>query len=177
MVVIWSFGAFSFFVVPFYIGTLPLNIYMMSTATAVGEIISSIICLFVTHDRDKRKSISIFMFITSFSSVGLILLLWLYTGSSQVPEAISFLIQYTSVVAVFDLVYVIVPECFPTIFLATSFGICNVVGRAIAVMSPMVARAPNPWPLLILAVYSLICVFLPFGLEPLRSKGPTKHEE
>ena len=49
MVVIWSFGAFSFFVVPFYIGTLPLNIYMMSTATAIGEIIASVICLFITH--------------------------------------------------------------------------------------------------------------------------------
>jgi Na+/melibiose symporter-like transporter len=80
MVVIWSFGAFSFFVVPYYIGTLPLNIYMMSTATAVGEIVSSIICLFVTHGRDKRKSISIFMLLTCISSVGLILLLWLYTG-------------------------------------------------------------------------------------------------
>jgi Na+/melibiose symporter-like transporter len=64
MIFIWSFGAFSFFVVPYYIGTLTLNIYMMSTALAGGEIISSMICLFVTHGRDKRKSVAFFMLIT-----------------------------------------------------------------------------------------------------------------
>ena len=92
MVVIWSFGAFSFFIIPFYIGTTDLNIYAMSTATAIGEILASFISLFLVHGRDKRKMIAVFLFLTCISSIGLILLLWLYDGTSQLPEAGSFLL-------------------------------------------------------------------------------------
>ena len=78
MVILWSFGAFSFFIVPFYIGTIDLNIYMMNLATAVGEIIATFICLFLVSGRDKRKLTALFMFIVATSSVALILLIWLY---------------------------------------------------------------------------------------------------
>lgn len=80
MVVIWSFGAFSFFIIPYYIGTTSLNIYAMSTATGIGEILASCISLFLVHGKDKRMMIAIFLFITCISSVGLALLIWLYTG-------------------------------------------------------------------------------------------------
>lgn len=177
MVIVWSFGAFSFFIIPFYIGTTDLNIYAMNTATAVGEIFASLISLFLVHGRDKRYMIALFLVITCVSSVGLMLLLWLYEGTSQVPEAASFLLQYTGVVTVFDLIYVVVPELFPTIFLATSYGCCNVVGRAVAIASPVVARAPNPWPLTVLAVYSLLCIFLTLSLVPLKTKEQPKLKE
>ena len=77
----------------------------------------------------------------------------------------------------FDLIYVIVPELFPTIFLATSYGCCNVVGRAIAIASPLVARAPNPWPLLILAVYSALCIVLVLALVPINLKPDEKEKD
>lgn len=91
-----------------------------------------------------------------------------YKGKSELPTAIGFLLLYVGIVTTFDLVYVIVNELFPTIFLATSYGACNIVGRAITIMSPLVAEAPNPIPLLVLAIYSGICIFLPFGLVKLK---------
>ena len=170
MVICWAFASFAFFLVPFYVGTLDLNIYLMSIATAVGEILSSIICLLITKSISKKKSISFFMLVTCFAAISVTLLLWFYSGDSQILPALSFLILYTGTVTVFDLVYVIVPDLFPTIFLATSFGCCNVVGRAVAMSSTLVARAPFPWPMLILAGYSLFCVILPWGLIPIKSK-------
>lgn len=47
MVILWSFCAFSFFIVPFYIGTLSLDIFLMNLATACGELFATLICLFV----------------------------------------------------------------------------------------------------------------------------------
>ena len=82
MVIIWSFGTLSFFIIPFYIGTTDLNIYAMSAATAIGEILASIISLVLVNGWDKKRMIILFLGITCVSSIGLILLLWLYVGES-----------------------------------------------------------------------------------------------
>ena len=80
------------------------------------------------------------------------------------PEAATYLVLYVGIVTAFDLVYVIVAELFPTIFLGTAYGCCNVLGRFIAILSPEVARLPVPWPMLILAIYAAFATILPFGL-------------
>jgi len=67
-------------------------------------------------------------------------------------------------VTVFNMVYVIVNELFPTLYVATAYGACNIIGRAVGVSSPLTARAPKPLPMVILAVYSLICGVLALSL-------------
>jgi len=81
-----------------------------------------------------------------------------------------YLVQYVGIVTAFDLVYVIVPDLFPTIFLGTAYGCCNVLGRFIAVLSPEVARAPDPWPMTVLAIYALVATVLPFGLIKVKNE-------
>lgn len=164
MVVIWSFCSFSFFLVPYYLDTIPSNLFLMSSATAIAEILSSIICLSITHKYETRKSIAFFAFVSCCATIGIILLTSLYKGKSELPNAFGYLIQYTGFVTTFDLVYVIVNELFPTIYLATAYGACNIVGRAVAVSSPLVARVRAPYPMLVLALYSAICSVLPFCL-------------
>lgn len=51
-------------------------------------------------------------------------------------------------------------ELFPTIFLGTAYGACNIIGRLVAISSPLVARAEQPIPMLILTIYSGICAIL-----------------
>jgi len=164
MVVLWSFGVFSFYMIPYYIGTLDLNVYAMNVATALGEVVAAVLCLFITNTVDKRKSTSVSTGISFLGCVGVTLILWLYHGNDQIFPAASFLILYTGLVTMFNIIYVIVPELFPTIYLATSYGCINVIGRFVAMTCPLVARAPFPWPMLILAGYSLICTFIPWGL-------------
>ena len=74
------------------------------------------------------------------------------------------MLLYVGVVTTFNLVYLIVNELFPTLYLATAYGACNIVGRSITILSPLVARAPDPIPLAILGAYSAVCILLPFGL-------------
>ena len=74
------------------------------------------------------------------------------------------MILYIGVVTAFDLVYLIVNELFPTVFLGTAYGACNVVGRAISIMSPLAAELPGAVPLILLACFAAICTALPFSL-------------
>lgn len=68
------------------------------------------------------------------------------------------------VVTAFDLVYLVVNDLFPTIFLATSYGACNVVGRFVSILSPLMAYAASPIPMLTLIAFSGLCIFLPMCL-------------
>jgi len=78
--------------------------------------------------------------------------------------AAAYLVLYVGIVTAFDLVYLLVNDLFPTIFLATSYGACNVVGRLISIFSPLMAYAPEPIPMLTLIIFSGICIFIPMCL-------------
>lgn len=70
MMITWSFASFAFFLVPLYIGNADLNLYLISICLAVAEIISSVICLFITHGRDNKKSLILFCMLSCIGSVG-----------------------------------------------------------------------------------------------------------
>ena len=80
------------------------------------------------------------------------------------PVAVAYLILYVGIVTAFDLVYLIVNDLFPTIFLATSYGACNVVGRFVSILAPLIAYTPDPIPMLTLIGLSGVCIFIPMCL-------------
>ena len=86
-----------------------------------------------------------------------------------------YLILYVGIVTAFNLVYLTVNDLFPTIFLATSYGACNIVGRFVSILSPLMAYAGDILPIVTLIVFSGFCIFLPMGLvkvnDVLKSKG------
>ena len=84
------------------------------------------------------------------------------------------MVLYVGIVTAFDLVYLLVNDLFPTIFLATSYGACNVVGRFVSILSPLMAYAHDPIPMLTLIVFSAICIFLPMCLVKVNQKEPGK---
>lgn len=69
------------------------------------------------------------------------------------------------VVITFDCAYLVSPWLFPTILLATAYGVLNVFGRAITMLSPIIARLPPPWPLVALIAYAGLGAVLSFGLR------------
>lgn len=70
MIIVWSFASFAFFLVPLYIGNIDLNLFLVSLCLAIAEIISSFICLFMTHNRDLRTSLIFFTILSCIGSVG-----------------------------------------------------------------------------------------------------------
>ena len=109
MVIIWSFCAFAFFLVPFYLSALnEQNMFLMSLALAIAEIISSIICLYFIHGKDLRRQLSLYYLLTCIGAAFIMVFNWLYKGNSEVPTAVGYLILYVGIVTTFDLVYVVV---------------------------------------------------------------------
>ena len=80
------------------------------------------------------------------------------------------------IVTAFDLVYLLVNDLFPTIFLATSYGACNVVGRFVSILSPLMAYATDPIPMLTLIAFSGLCIFLPMCLVKVAQDATGKRE-
>ena len=164
MMITWSFASFAFFLVPLYIGNADLNLYLISICLAVAEIIASVICLFITHGRDNKKSLILFCMLSCIGSVGALIFQSVYDSDNQIPIAVTYLILYVGIVTAFDLVYLLVNDLFPTIFLATSYGACNVIGRFVSILSPLMAYAPDPIPMLTLIAFSGLCIFIPMCL-------------
>ena len=82
LIVIWSFCTFSFYLVPYYLDTLPGNLFLLSSSTAIAEIVASVISLLIANRFDTRKSIALFALISSISTIGIILLTSYYKGTS-----------------------------------------------------------------------------------------------
>ena len=106
----------------------------------------------------------VFCGLTCVGSVGALIFQSVYSGDSGIPVAVAYLILYVGVVTAFDLVYLIVNDLFPTIFLATAYGACNVIGRFVSILAPTMAFAPDPIPMLTLIIFSGICIVLPMFL-------------
>ena len=68
------------------------------------------------------------------------------------------------VVIAFDVAYLINAQLFPTILLSTVYGVCNIMGRSISIFSPIVAKLPDPFPLVALAIFAGVSAFLSLGL-------------
>ena len=164
MMVTWSFASFAFFLVPLYVGNADLNLFLIGICLAVAEIISSFICLYLTHGRDNKKTLIVFCAVSCIGSIGALIFQSVYKSDNQMPVAVAYLILYVGIVTAFDLVYLIVNDLFPTIFLATSYGACNVVGRFVSILAPLIAYTPDPIPMLTLIGLSGICIFIPMCL-------------
>ena len=82
MMVTWSFASFAFFVVPLYVSNVDLNLFLISICLAVAEIISSFICLRITHKRDNKKSLIFFCAVSCIGSVCALIFQSVYKADS-----------------------------------------------------------------------------------------------
>lgn len=80
--------------------------------------------------------------------------------SDNLVSAGLIMVTNLGVVISFDLAYLINPELFPTVLLATAYGVLNVFGRLITILAPIIAKLPHPLPLLFLIAYASLGAFL-----------------
>ena len=172
--IIWSFGSFAFFLVPYYLQDIKgANIYDLSLGTEIAEFLASIICMFISRIMNLKKALFIFCGLVSWASIGLLIYFFIRgdqeaTTTSNLVQAGLIMVCNLGVVCAFDIAYLINPELFPTMVLATAYGACNVLGRFISIFSPIVAKIANPYPLFILIAFSAICSMLTFKLNQIK---------
>lgn len=49
MVIVWSFASFAFFMVPFYLKNIDVDVYHITLASESAEFVASIVCAFVAR--------------------------------------------------------------------------------------------------------------------------------
>ena len=168
---LWSFSSFAFFLIPYYIAEIPSNFYAISVSTATAEIIATLICFWLTNrGGNMRRALALFCLLTAIGTMGVIIFNGFYKGEAGLGECGCYLVLYVGIVTAFDLVYLVVNDLFPTIFLATAYGSCNVAGRFVSIFAPLVAVIPAPVPMLVLLVFSAVCTALPLCLVKVDQK-------
>jgi hypothetical protein len=164
MMITWSFASFAFFMVPFYLKNVKANIYYLSFATEIAEFLASVICFFIQKVMSLKKALLLFCLMIAAGSFGMLFIAKEMTGDNQGTASNLniglILLTNLGIVSAFDLAYLINPELFPTILLATAYGACNILGRAITIAAPIAAVLPQPWPLIILFFFAILCSFL-----------------
>ena len=149
MMIVWSFSSFAFFMVPYYLTHVKADIYYLSLSTESAEFLGCIASMVITKYMVLKRAV--FMCCILIAS-GSFAMLFIATSMSD-PEKhdqMGKLEQYFNVglilvtnfgiVCVFDIAYCVNAELFPTIFLSTAYGCCNVLGRLITISSPVVAN-------------------------------------
>lgn len=73
MAVVWSFGSFAFFLVPYYLQSIKgAGIYTLSYATEIAEFLASILCIFVTRLINLKKALQLCLLLVAGASCGLL---------------------------------------------------------------------------------------------------------
>lgn len=161
MTTIWSFGSFGFAFVPFYLDSLHGNTYLFSIFSGTAELLASLACILITRWITLKQSILVFCVITCLASFSIIFAF----GSYDILVAIIVLFDNFGITSTFDIAYLLNTEMFPTIFLGTAYGFCNIVGRFITILSPIIAKIQHPYPMVIMVLFSGISAFLSIFLK------------
>jgi hypothetical protein len=98
----------------------------------------------------------------SCSSVGAVLYLLFYSNISAVPVFI--VLSRIGTNMSFNITYCSNSRLFPTKFLATTFGIVNLISHLISIGAPLIAEISDPYPFLVflfnIGVGSIAALFI-----------------
>lgn len=172
MFIIWSFGTFAFFMVPFYLDSMSANFFFLSLASELAEFIGTVLCVIIASYIDLRRALLIFHGFVALGCIAMILVVKHNNEEDHLKTPMSdnlisaglIMITNLGVVISFNLAYLVNPWLFPTELLATAYGILNVFGRLVTVISPIIAKLPHPFPLIVLIIYACIAGILTFFL-------------
>jgi hypothetical protein len=135
MMLNYSFGSFAFFVIPYYFTSLVGNIFVIAAASGFAELLASFACALIVLKVSLRSSIIIFIWLAFIACFALI-----FEGDTKTAEtavlAVLVLSANFGITSMFDMAYLINVELFPTIYLGTAYGACNILARFMSILSP-----------------------------------------
>ena len=142
----WTCAAFNFYLIQFYLGFLPGNIYQNASVSATAEIIANVVSAILLVKLGLKYSLLTSYFIAG--ACGLALLWFNDSGLAYITLPLILGSKF-GINSAFSICYISTAQLFPTLFMATVFGMCNIVARTFTIMAPIVAEMDLPYPLLI----------------------------
>ena len=142
-VLMFSVTSFNYYLVNFYLKYIPGNVFINTIVAAVADFIAHILAGVIVRFIGNRNAFTLSFILTFVSGI----LLWYFANNDmidKVPYAV--LSAKFGASAAFAMLYMSTISYFPSRFMGIVFGICNVTARAITILAPMIAEAPEPIP-------------------------------
>ena len=142
MILVWFSSSFTFYLLNFLVKYMPGDIYFNSVISGL----SAFAMLFEGKLQDWMGMRGAMMASFAVTVVSTIWLCFFEKGTTAVlVYAFVLFLAKSGSSLTFGYAYAIHIELFPSNFIITSYGICNVVCRGLTIFAPFVAEVPNPW--------------------------------
>lgn len=164
MAYLWAMCSFSYYMIIFYLKYLPGDIYS-NTFSSSGTDMASVLFGGALYKRlGIKKTYSVLL---SFSVVGGILIV-LFGTNNEGWMPLFVIITKIGIAGCFVCVYICMVDVFPTLFLASAFGICNFLARILTIVAPQVAELEPPTPMIILTCLCALGILMVQFVIPLK---------
>lgn len=140
MILNWCAASFFFYLLNFFIKYMPGDIF-------INSIISGLCCfvMLLQGPMQQKLSSKLGQVISFLIGLSASILICFFGKETQhvVLYSLVLLFAKSGAELAFGFVTLIHLELFPTNFLVTSYGICNIVCRMVTMFAPIVAEVPN----------------------------------
>ena len=92
-------------------------------------------------------------------------------GESELLYAFFVLLSRFGICITFNMNYIATQRLFPSVVLASVFGITNVFARFTTVLAPLIAEMPDPYPMAIFSSIALLSCMIAGGIDPEKQYG------
>jgi len=145
----------------FQLKYIPGNIFVNMTISAIAEVLAHAVCACIFSKIGPKIT---FVVGFSISAAGGACLAFidhesLGEGETDYVTPVFVLLARFGISLALCSCYVSTPWLFPTIICSTAYGICNIVGRSLAILAPSVAEIEGSLPMLIYAGTSAFAGF------------------
>ena len=163
--ILWCCTQLCIFLKSFLIKYLPGNFFMNQTASFTAELLTCVTCLALGSFYEPKHLLSFF---NGVLALGALPLLFYGVGDSDeykyVVAGSVVLIAYGVYGSLVSL-YLSHSELFPVVFRTTTLGVCTTAGRLCAILAPLIAELPEPFPQRTLLILSLLALMVSVFVE------------
>jgi hypothetical protein len=132
MAYLWAMCSFSYYMIIFYLKYLPGDIYSNTFSSSGTDCCSVVFGGIIYKKLGIKKTFAILL---TFSVCGGIMII-LFGEAHENLMPIFVIITKIGIAGCFVNVYICMVDVFPTLFLASAFGICNFLARILTIVAP-----------------------------------------
>lgn len=158
--VIWTVASFNYYLIHFYLKYIPGNIFLNNLTNAISELVSDSFPGLFLHRLGIKLSMIISLLI---STLGGILILFVSSGGYKF--AIFVLIAKTGINWLFGNCYLCTSLVFPTHLRSRAYGLCNITGRFVLMICPLLAETKPPLPMFVYTISCLVAFLVSFFIR------------
>ena len=173
MIYIWIASSFDMYLITFQMKYLPGNIFVNTLVSSGFDFPISICAGFLYAKLGVKYTLPIFYAISLIGGIALVIV-----GDAEgLPLFVPPLLVMTARLGVkvaLDLCYLANSTIFPAIFAGTAFGLCNLGAKIFTIMSPLLAEAEKPLPMIIYSALLVGAIFAALSIRKEEDKDSEK---